>query len=589
MTFKIPYLPAPYSDEILGSWLRRIILRNGQKAFWRLLMHEVGPGGENISFFNVLPNNKFVCRLLMALESNYETALLGLTTFPYYAAFNPPSLQSPNAFLPHCVKDFPVEAYAEALRLARVNKQCMGNNRVARFCPMCVADDLLECGEPYWHRVHQLPTSFMCARHGVILRTTCFRCGAAPYPRAEPIIGLPVLTCRCGADFRKVPQVKKKLPQAFQVLAGFGLSMLNAPLLGIPLHIAKQTVLDARLPHAYPRLQYIEAAKLLKSDYGLVKRGADYVLPDERQFGLDYPPVLRMSSHREMELTFLAACLFPTYTALVSAATKFTDYRKETGRFTWTAKVAIVMARRVLSKAKAKGPHEQLKFLKTHGELYAALRILNDEWLQSMFPKARFPVLPTKTTDRRRLNAVLARHSKVTHKDRHSILHSMAAYRSSLRDVCWYQKFREKVDTYRQNVDRFYVRIAAKHRAATRHDLLAKYDSEARDAIGRAIQALVDAPGKPARINFRSIPPLVGRPYSTTRRIILMDKDLRAAMRSTQNSYLERTIRWAVINLQNAGEEVSIRKIRQLGKMSGDAESVELIRKIIREERFPRK
>lgn len=581
MTFKIPHLPAPYTDEILGSWLRRIILRNGQMAFWRLLMREVGPGGENISFFNVLPNNDFVRRLLMALESNYETALLGLTTFPYYAAFNPPSLPSTSAFLPDCVKGFPVEAYAGSLRLGRVNKQCMGNNRVARFCPMCVADDLLECGESYWHRVHQLPTSFLCARHGINLRTTCFRCGAAPYPRAEPIIGLPVLICRCGADFREVPQVKKKLPQAFQVLADFGLSMLNVPLLGIPLHIAKKAVLDARLPHAYARLQYIESAKLLKSEYGLVKRGADYVLPDEHQFGLDYPPVLRMCSHRELELTFLAACLFPTYTALLSAATKFTSTRNETGRFTWTGKTAVVMARRVISKVKE--PEGQLKLLKTHGELYAALRILKDEWLRSIFPKASFPVLATIAADRKRLNAVLALHSKVTHKQRRSILHSMAAYRSSLRDVDWYQKFKRKVDASRHHVVRAYIGVAAKRRAATRHNLLAEYDSEARNAIRAAIQALVDAPGKPARINFRSIPPLVGRPFSTTRRIISGDKVLSAAMRSAQSSYLERTIQWAATNLQNSGNELSIRKIRQLGKVSGDAQTVELMRRIIRE------
>lgn len=584
MTFKIPHLPAPYTDEILGSWLRRIILRNGQKAFWRLLMHEVGPGGENISFFNVLPNNKFVCRLLQALESNYETALLGLTTFPYYAAFNPRPLPPTNAVFPHCVKGFPVEAYAESLRLARVNKQCMGVNRVARFCPMCVADDLWECGEPYWHRVHQLPTSFVCARHGVVLRTTCFRCGTAPYPRAEPIIGLPVLNCRCGADFRAVPQINKKLPEAFQVLAAFGLSILNAPLLGISLKIAKQTILNRSFPHAYPKLQYIETAKLLHSEYGLVKRGAVYVLPEEHQVSLDYPPVLRMSSNREMELTFLAACLFPTYTTLVSAAIKSASPRKEAKRFTWTRKTAVVMARRVISKAKE--PNGQLKFLKTYGELYSALRILDDEWLQSMFPKACFPGLPTMAADRRRLNDVLTGHSTVTHKERHSIIHSMAAYRSSLRDVDWYQKFRRKVDARRPNQDRMYIGLAAKRRAETRHDLLAIHDREARDAIDAAIQTLLNHPGKPARINFRSILPLVGRPYSTTRRIILRDHGLWTAMRSAQDSYLERTIRWAVRNLQNAGEEVSIRKIRQLGKMSGDAESVELMRTIIREGPF---
>jgi hypothetical protein len=34
-----------------------------------------------------------------------------------------------------------------------------------RYCPLCVAEDISEYGETYWHRKHQLPGSYYCTKH----------------------------------------------------------------------------------------------------------------------------------------------------------------------------------------------------------------------------------------------------------------------------------------------------------------------------------------------------------------------------------------------------------------------------------------
>lgn len=43
VVFRLPYVPQPYPDEILGSWLARVFLQNGN-GVWRPLMEAAGYG-----------------------------------------------------------------------------------------------------------------------------------------------------------------------------------------------------------------------------------------------------------------------------------------------------------------------------------------------------------------------------------------------------------------------------------------------------------------------------------------------------------------------------------------------------------------
>lgn len=44
------------------------------------------------------------------------------------------------------------------------------------LCPECACEDVRQFGEPYWHRSHQLPGSFVCYKHNIRLVNECSVC-----------------------------------------------------------------------------------------------------------------------------------------------------------------------------------------------------------------------------------------------------------------------------------------------------------------------------------------------------------------------------------------------------------------------------
>ena len=44
--------------------------------------------------------------------------------------------------------------------------------RRLRYCPECFDEDIAAYGEPYWHRLHQIPGIAVCPRHGCWLADT---------------------------------------------------------------------------------------------------------------------------------------------------------------------------------------------------------------------------------------------------------------------------------------------------------------------------------------------------------------------------------------------------------------------------------
>lgn len=44
--------------------------------------------------------------------------------------------------------------------------------RRLRYCPQCFDEDIATYGEPYWHRLHQIPGIAVCPRHGCWLADT---------------------------------------------------------------------------------------------------------------------------------------------------------------------------------------------------------------------------------------------------------------------------------------------------------------------------------------------------------------------------------------------------------------------------------
>jgi hypothetical protein len=59
-----------------------------------------------------------------------------------------------------------------------------------QLCPVCLIEDSNTCGQPYWHRSHQLPGSIVCDIHNVMLLSECPKCAESltPSHKHSPVI-----------------------------------------------------------------------------------------------------------------------------------------------------------------------------------------------------------------------------------------------------------------------------------------------------------------------------------------------------------------------------------------------------------------
>jgi hypothetical protein len=181
-TWQVPFVPRPYPDELLGSWLTRIALHNGGGA-WRTMLEVSGYDRRTDSFsIDLVDSTPALTRLLTGLGTNYEDALLTLTTLPYWLAFDATSMENswilgttetPRIFAA-CGRE---KRLIGAIGLSRGT----GRAKEVRYCPKCIDQDHCNAGEPYWHRAHQLPNYPIC----------CFapNIAACCLPRVRPAIG----------------------------------------------------------------------------------------------------------------------------------------------------------------------------------------------------------------------------------------------------------------------------------------------------------------------------------------------------------------------------------------------------------------
>ena len=171
-----PYLSVAFPDELLGSWLSRLVVLNAEPSFVSFA-RTIGLNNVNTKSLVADPLNgaDFVRELSKLLGVKYEAILASFTTKAYWETFQPttpefqPSLQrrsSPRLSPP-----------------------------MLRVCPACIEDDLLTAGWPYFHRTHQL-RSKACPYHRLVLQDSC-ACGRRVRSSSEPAIIS--LKCACGS------------------------------------------------------------------------------------------------------------------------------------------------------------------------------------------------------------------------------------------------------------------------------------------------------------------------------------------------------------------------------------------------------
>ena len=162
----IACFPDPYPDELLYSLCARYTDRmqypSGAALVWDLV-------GKNRFINSIeLPIDLDSLLVQLPIEYNYtiETLINSHTLFPLYAPF----LLSERVQLVRT--SMRGEKHQLMLSMAGVVDQQITSQYQLRFCVLCVAEDRVQFGEAYWHRVHQAPGVEVCPTHGVFVSTS---------------------------------------------------------------------------------------------------------------------------------------------------------------------------------------------------------------------------------------------------------------------------------------------------------------------------------------------------------------------------------------------------------------------------------
>lgn len=173
------YLPRPYPDELIGSVLVRAGRHRGlsikqmhqqfglpQKSEWALLfLSQIEP-------------------VASAFGIPAEQLLIDHTPFQYVTAFDSTE-QTRRLTSYYCGSSL--------LASSALSQSATTGGTWARFCDECIKDDLLEFGEDYWHRRHNLPFVTRCWKHGSRLKTTPpIRAGLTIKSLPHELNGMPV-------------------------------------------------------------------------------------------------------------------------------------------------------------------------------------------------------------------------------------------------------------------------------------------------------------------------------------------------------------------------------------------------------------
>ena len=145
----IPFFPTPYPDELWYSVICRYHIRSGNPSVKYSIRELYGANHINVP----VELCGALSSLLEAIPAKALTAkdiIMQHTLYPYYTRFFSNNRKK--------------SAYMLALNGNRHAGQHIGiyqsssmDARRMRYCPQCFDEDIAAYGEPYWHRLHQIP------------------------------------------------------------------------------------------------------------------------------------------------------------------------------------------------------------------------------------------------------------------------------------------------------------------------------------------------------------------------------------------------------------------------------------------------
>lgn len=161
----VHFFPTSFPDETLYSRMARYHRLAGHKCDRSSLLELIGKHTHVIT--SDLPSSlgKFISQFPAEQMPSVEEIIEGNTIYPYFREFIPEG---------RCAKVLSTMSGDSAsgikMYLGLVASR-LGAKSSLRYCRSCLSDDEAAFGQPYWHRVHQLPGAWVCPIHDEVLFT----------------------------------------------------------------------------------------------------------------------------------------------------------------------------------------------------------------------------------------------------------------------------------------------------------------------------------------------------------------------------------------------------------------------------------
>jgi hypothetical protein len=532
----LPFVGSPHPDELLGSWLARIVANDAYSSF-KACFDPIFPGEHFNSgrLINIFAASSRVEALLRSLGWEADDALVKLTTYPYWARFEASSvpsdagLQVQSLTLRYAVGSGPTNAL-----LTRVH----GKHSTLRICPQCMGADRKSVGGPYFHRVHQLPLVRRCIVHRCELLAACPSCsrsfGGQIYPEALRT------NCQCGLALDDVQTIEVGGDEPWLRLAAVSAEVLAGRSVH-PLHhwvdVLPRRIKDER-PKGHGRV-----LPLLRAYYGREWLSS---------IATGWKSAAPVASASE-PLTFGSAALRGPHICAIIAASGFSlndleckTTKPSVGRDATTTSpgksqvtpkrarlltpVDVADARRQALSVTARSDETSAmrELSRKHPTLYWYLAILDTDWLTMTLGSGSSapPTIPTVVKDRATITRLL-RANRTSVATKRLNISTPAVFRARVRDSQW-------LDGQRRD-------YASQSQATADTKILKIFTASSEKVIRQ--------PGRPRRVTMSSLASAAGLPRDTVANLVRRHPQLKDFCTESDEGYAKRCAAWAVSEL----------------------------------------
>ncbi|MEC4986112.1 MAG: TniQ family protein [Oscillatoria sp. PMC 1068.18] len=163
----LSFFPFPYPDELLYSVMCRYHLRIGNRSFRQTQLDLFNTAGTKQYYLGLLNNlATLVHQLPFGSSLTINQILEKHTLFPYYRIF------LTNREVKRLRELMEGKESKSIAQVAKIPKLRLYYPEYLRFCPQCLAEDLQQYGETFWHRLHQVSGMRVCLTHRVGLENS---------------------------------------------------------------------------------------------------------------------------------------------------------------------------------------------------------------------------------------------------------------------------------------------------------------------------------------------------------------------------------------------------------------------------------